>query len=128
VFACGSIASALAWLTVSAEDAPELLASSPVATGTLVRAKIEAALLPIAPLLLLPIVFVARSHPLFAASLCVCAVGASVSCAVLQIRNPTARKRADFRSRHKGRGLSGLIEITVIALWVGLCAAVTALG
>jgi ABC-2 type transport system permease protein len=127
IFLCGSITSALAWLTVSAEDAPELLASSPVPTSTIIRTKIEAALLPVVPLLLVPLFVLAANHAVFALALTVCATGAGVSCALLQIRNPVARKRADFKTRLKGRGLNGVIEISVIALWVGLCALVTAL-
>jgi ABC-2 type transport system permease protein len=124
IFVSGSVASALAWLTVSAEDAPELLASSPVPTAALIRGKVEAALLPVAPLLILPLVGLLTTRPLFAVSLALCSAGAGISCALLQIRNPVARKRADFKMRHRGKALSGLIEVTVIALWVGLCFAV----
>ena len=125
IFLVGSTASSLAWLTVSAEDAPDFLASSPVATRTLVRAKVEAALLPVAPLLPIPLIALWQTHLAFAISLALCAAGAGISCALLQIRNPVARKRGDFKARHKGRGLSGLIEILVIGLWAGLCALAT---
>jgi ABC-2 type transport system permease protein len=125
LFLVGSTASALAWLTVSAEDAPDLLASSPVPTRALVRAKVEAALLPVTPLLLIPVIALWRTHLAFSLWLAVCAAGAGISCALLQIRNPVTRKREDFKTRHKGRGLSGLIEILVIGLWAGLCAGAT---
>ncbi|HEV2701857.1 MAG TPA: hypothetical protein VGV09_09520, partial [Steroidobacteraceae bacterium] len=50
IFMCGTLATALAWITVAAEDAPELLTAAPPARAQVVRAKIEAALLPLAPL------------------------------------------------------------------------------
>ncbi len=128
IFIVGSTASGLAWLTVSAEDAPEFLASSPVPARTLIRAKVEAALLPVSPLLPLPLLALWHTHLAFGFWLTVCAAGAAISCALLQIRNPVQRKRADFRSRHNGQGLSGLIEIIVIGAWVGLCAGATALA
>lgn len=127
IFVCATIVSALSWLTVSAEDAPELLASSPVATSTLIRGKIEAALLPVVPVLLLPLFALLGSRPVFAIALTVCSAGAAMSCALLQIRNPVARKRADFKTRHKGKGLNGIIELAVIILWVALCAIATVL-
>lgn len=128
IFVSATIASALAWLTVSAEDAPELLASSPVPATTIIRTKIEAALLPVAPLLVLPLFALLATRPVYAIALTVCAAGAAVSCALLQIRNPVARKRADFRTRHKGKGLNGFIEVAVIMVWVALCAIVAAMA
>jgi len=124
IFVCGSIVSSLAWLTVSAEDSPELLASSPVPASAILRLKIETALLPVVPLLFVPVIVLGGSYPVYAIALAFCSAGAGISCALLQIRNPVARKRADFKSRHKGRGISGLIETAVIAVWVGLCAVI----
>jgi ABC-2 type transport system permease protein len=128
VFVVGGTASSFAWLTVSAEDAPELLRASPVSTASVIRAKVEAALLPVSPLLLLPIVFLAASHPWFATCLVTCAAACGISCALLHIRNPVTRKRADFKKRHKGSALSGIIEVLVISLWVLVCAGMTWLG
>ena len=42
VMAAGQLAGGLAWLAISGEDAPDLVATAPVAAGLLVRAKIEA--------------------------------------------------------------------------------------
>jgi ABC-2 type transport system permease protein len=42
IIAAGQLAGSLAWLAISAEDAPDLIASSPVTTGCAVRAKTEA--------------------------------------------------------------------------------------
>src|SRR5205807_2105707 len=47
VMLSATLASGLCWLTVAAEDAPELLASAPVERGLLRRAKLVAGLLPV---------------------------------------------------------------------------------
>jgi ABC-2 type transport system permease protein len=44
VMAAGQLAGGLAWLAISGEDAPDLVATAPVARGKIVRAKIEAVL------------------------------------------------------------------------------------
>ncbi len=46
VMASGQLAGGLAWLAVSGEDAPELLATAPVSFAAAMRAKIEAVALP----------------------------------------------------------------------------------
>jgi ABC-2 type transport system permease protein len=47
-FLAGQVAGSLAWITLSAEEAPDLLAVSPARIRTLRRAKIAAALIPVA--------------------------------------------------------------------------------
>jgi ABC-2 type transport system permease protein len=44
VMAAGQLAGGLAWLAISGEDAPDLVATAPVPRGKIVRAKIEAVL------------------------------------------------------------------------------------
>jgi ABC-2 type transport system permease protein len=44
VMAAGQLAGGLAWLAISGEDAPDLVATAPVARGHIIRAKLEAVL------------------------------------------------------------------------------------
>jgi len=44
IMAAGQLGGGLAWLAVSGEDAPELIASAPVSRGRVLRAKVEAVL------------------------------------------------------------------------------------
>src|SRR5204863_3514179 len=44
VMAAGQLAGGLAWLAISGEDAPDLVATAPIRRGLVVRAKIEAVL------------------------------------------------------------------------------------
>ncbi len=48
VMAAGQLAGGLAWLAISGEDAPDLVASAPISSGFIVRAKVEAVLVIIA--------------------------------------------------------------------------------
>jgi ABC-2 type transport system permease protein len=44
VMAAGQLAGGLAWLTISGEDAPDLVATAPIAARAILRAKVEAVL------------------------------------------------------------------------------------
>jgi ABC-2 type transport system permease protein len=128
ILIAGFTANALAWITLCAEDVPELVAAAPIAAGEVVRVKLEAALLPILPLVLLPMLFLWRSHGWFGFSVTVCAAGAAVSSAALNVRERTPGRRRDFRTRHKGRPGRGFIELAVVAAWTGICALMVSLN
>ena len=66
VMAAGQLAGGLAWLSISGEDAPDLVASAPIAAGRVLRAKIEAVIGMIA-LVFAPIVAALAFDSLFAA-------------------------------------------------------------
>jgi ABC-2 type transport system permease protein len=127
ILVSGTLATALAWITIAAEDAPELLTAAPLPRATLVRAKIEAALLPLVPLWLLPLVALGRTYLGFAVSLALCAFGCSVSTALLQVRRPP-QKRDRFKFRGRGAPGKGFIEMGVILSWIVICALVTWIG
>jgi ABC-2 type transport system permease protein len=118
----GFIASALSWITVAAEDVPELLAAAPTAGDEIVRVKLEAALLPILPLVLIPPLALWPSHWWLGVSIAVCASGSALSCALLNVRDQTPGKRRDFRARQKGNPGRGFVELAAIGAWVGICA------
>jgi ABC-2 type transport system permease protein len=127
ILVSGTLATALAWITIAAEDAPELLAAAPLTRATVVRAKIEAALLPLAPLWLLPLLALWRTHLWFAVSLAVCAFGCSVSTALLQVHRPPGKRDA-FKSRARGAPGKGFVEMGVILSWILTCTLVTWIG
>jgi ABC-2 type transport system permease protein len=127
IFMCGTLATSLAWITVAAEDAPELLQSAPPTRATIVRAKIEAALLPLAPLWLLPLLFIGRTQLWFAVSLGVCAFGCSVTTALLQVYKPPGR-RDSFKTRGRGSAAKAFLEMGSILAWILVCALLTGIG
>ena len=122
ILLAGFTASALAWITVAAEDVPELVAAAPYAPGDIVRIKLEAALLPVVPMVLLPLMVLWRSHLWFGFSIAVCASGAAVSCALLNVRDSPPGRRRDFRARGKGNPGRGIVELAAIVGWLGICA------
>jgi ABC-2 type transport system permease protein len=127
IFMCGTLATALAWITVAAEDAPELLTAAPPTRATVVRAKIEAALLPLAPLWVLPLLIIGRSQLWFAVSLGLCAFGCSVSNALLQVYRAPG-KRDSFKTRGRGFPGKAFIEMGLSIAWILVCALLTWIG
>jgi ABC-2 type transport system permease protein len=123
-----TIAGALAWLTIVAEDAPDLLAAAPVSRAALIRAKLEAAMLPALPICLLPLPFLLSTHPWYAVCLTLCATGSALTSAMLNMRNPVARRRDSFKTRHRQGGFHGLLALLLVALWMALCLGLTWLG
>ena len=120
IVVAAAVAGPLAWLTITAEDAPDLLASAPVSRATLLRAKVEAALLPVLPLCVLPLLFLSRTHPWFAFSASLCATAAALSAALINMGNPVAKRRDSFRQRHKGNGGRGFLEVLSMLVWIGV--------
>ena len=92
-----------------------------------VRAKIEAALLPLVPLWLLPLLIIGRNQPWFAVSLGLCAFGCSVSTALLQVYRPPG-KRDSFKTRARGSPAKAFLEMGVIIAWMLACALLTWIG
>ena len=117
------LASALAWITVSAEDVPELVAAAPIPAEQIRRVKLQAALLPILPVILLPVLVLWPSHLWFGFAVSLCALGSAVSCALLNVHSGSPGKRSDFRLRNKGNVGRGFIELLLAAGWMLVCTA-----
>ncbi len=125
-FMTGQVSGSLSWVTISAEDAPELLACSPTPISTLMRAKLAAALTPVAVLLVLPLAALIVLAPMAGvAALLGCTASAVASSLINAWYNKPA-KRADFRRRRAGSWLGALFQTVVTAL-IGVAAAAAAL-
>ncbi len=119
----GQVVASLAWITVSAEDAPDLLSCAPTPVRTLRRAKLTAAILPVAiPLLLvwIPVTVMAPRVGLAATLGCLASMGMT---AALNVWWQRPGKRAEFR---RARQASVFVTLAELALGV-LIAAATAL-
>lgn len=97
----GQVAASLAWIVVSAEDAPDLLASSPTPLATLHRAKLAAALLPLGVLLAVPLAAIAAHAPLAGAAATAGAAGCALAAALINIWRQQPGKRSEFQRRAK---------------------------
>jgi ABC-2 type transport system permease protein len=117
VFMAGQVAASLSWITISGEEAPELLAMSPAPAGTIWRAKLAAALIPISLIMIVPLVALAWFAPLTAAVSALGCAASAVSAGLVNIWLQKPGKRNDFR-RRKGSSLEAtLAELVVAFMW-----------
>ena len=123
----GTLAASLAWLTVSAEDAADLLAGSPKSRALILWSKLVAATLPPMAIVTMIAIGTMRSAVddavLDAALVWVFGVLACASAAILAAAVPSPGKRSDFQRRHRGRGLFALLEALQFLLWSGAAGA-----
>ena len=117
VAVASTLATALAWLTVSAEDAPDLLAGSPCRRGLILASKLTAAALPPIAIVAVAAIGTAQRSPSSAAIVLVFGVLACTSASILAAAAPTGAKRSDFQHRHRGRGFSVIAEALQFLLW-----------
>jgi ABC-2 type transport system permease protein len=125
VFMAGQIAGSLAWITLSAEDAPELIACAPVDGARVRRAKLTATLLPVAVLMSLPIGALLALKPWIGAVAGVAAALSAASAGLINLWFEKPAERKAFRSRRGGSVLGASAEL-VLGLGWGAAAALAA--
>lgn len=124
VIAAGQLCGSLSWLTISAEDAPDLLAVAPVDPWRLKRMKLAAAMILVAPVAaIIPAVIAFRGAPLaaviaFAGTL---VAGAGAGWIELLLGKPA--KRSGFSRRRQGSFLTSLLGV-LLSLLVAAATAV----
>lgn len=111
------VAASLAWITVSGEDAPELIAAAPVEPAAVDRAKLSAIAMPVLAILALPVALLALIAPPAALAALVLASGASLSTALLNLWHPMPGNRRGMLRRHSQSKLLALIEHIIAVLW-----------
>ena len=116
----GSLTASLAWIVVAAEDAPDLLRSSPASARTIRYAKLAAAAMPALALVALPLLWLLVRDTVAALliSFTVSANVLSAALIVLWCGRPAAR--GDFKARGKGNLVSTLLELLSALAWAGL--------
>ncbi len=122
VLLVASLASNLAWITIAAEDAPDLIGSAPVSRNRTQWVKAAAAVLPVLALLIPLTIWWLLREPWSAFVLFLCATGAMFSAALVQIWNPRPGKRNDLKSRYQKVGISSLMELLSSLGWVAVAA------
>ena len=125
IMTAGQLAGGLAWLTISGEDAPDLVLSAPVALSGLLRAKVETVLqcvgfvfLPFAALLTMVSV---RQ----AAVVAIVGAAAALSATTIQLWFRSQAKRSQFRKRHTSSRIATLSEALVTLVWASAGAVAT---
>jgi ABC-2 type transport system permease protein len=115
-----TLASALAWITVAAEDAPELLACAPASLTRLNWLKVLAAVMPVWVLTLPLPVYLAAHSPWVAAVIFLCVIGGTLNVAASQVWYPRRGHRSNLAKRGQGHWLVGLLDLVLSVCWAGL--------
>jgi ABC-2 type transport system permease protein len=132
VMAAGQLAGALAWLAISGEDAPDLVASAPVTSGRVLRGKVEAVMSGIALVFAPFVIALALTGPSAAV---VAAIGLLVAAAAatwVQFRFRVQARRSQFRRRQTSSRIATFAEalssigwaatsaLAVLGLWLAV--------
>ncbi len=121
------ISASLAWLAISGEQAPELLACAPVKKSAIERRKLESLILPIALALLIPVAALAMNSFETAALTFVFGIAAATSTALLNLWNPASGQRAQLMRRHAQSKIVALFEHGMSICWA-IALVLTAIG
>lgn len=120
----GALAGSLIWVTVSAEDAPDLIASAPVKTQAIDRAKIFSAIAPVLLLMALPLIALSIRDPWVGAWTTAGVVINAAAGALIGVWRRTQGSRKDFARRRQSGSLISSLGKAFVGL--GLTAATAA--
>jgi ABC-2 type transport system permease protein len=139
VMAAGQLAGGLAWLAISGEDAPDLVATAPVPKRFVVRAKVEAVLGAVAfvfaPLIAV-LAYVSPWHALITVGGVAIATGTATA---IQLWFRTQAKRSQFRRRQVSSRVATFMEafssigwaataaVAAVSLWLAIAPGLLAL-
>jgi ABC-2 type transport system permease protein len=122
VMAAGQLAGALAWLTISGEDAPDLVSTAPVPRTRLLRSKLEAVMLCIG-VVFLPFLLGLMVLSVEAAVTASVAIAVSAASATaIQYWFRSQARRSLFRRRHASSRIATFTEAFSSILWAAAAA------
>jgi ABC-2 type transport system permease protein len=122
VMAAGQLAGGLAWLTISGEDAPDLVATAPLSGARLVRAKIEVVLIIIGLLFAPLVVALGCASPALGAITAVMIVVAAASATSIQLWFRVQARRSQFRRRQTSSRVATFAEAFSSIGWAATAA------
>jgi ABC-2 type transport system permease protein len=122
VMAAGQLAGGLAWLAISGEDAPELVATAPLSAAAIVRAKIEAVMGSILMVFTPFIVALALASPFYALIAGIGIAIAAASATQIQLCFRAQAKRSAFRRRQTSSRFATFAEAFVSIAWAATAA------
>jgi ABC-2 type transport system permease protein len=110
VMAAGQLAGGLAWLTISGEDAADLVATAPLPPSRVIRAKIEVVLIAISAIFAPLVAVLVFASPLQAAVTALGVVTAAASATSIQLWFRVQARRSQFRRRQTSSRLATFAE------------------
>jgi ABC-2 type transport system permease protein len=122
VMAAGQLAGGLAWLTISGEDAADLVSTAPMPPSRVTRAKIEVVLIAIAAVFAPLVAALAFASPLQATVTALGVIVATISAAAIQLWFRVQAKRSQFRRRQTSSRLATFAEAFCSIGWAATAA------
>jgi ABC-2 type transport system permease protein len=124
VMAAGQLSGGLAWLTISGEDAADLVATSPLPASRITRAKIEVVLIAIGVMFSPLIAALAFASPLQALVTAAGVAVATMSATAIQLWFRVQGRRSQFRRRQTSSRLATFAEAFSSIGWAATAALV----
>jgi ABC-2 type transport system permease protein len=122
VMAAGQLAGGLAWLTISGEDAADLVATAPLQPSSVIRAKVEVVLLSIGVIFAPLVVALAFASPTQAIITALGVIVATVSAGAIQLWFRVQARRSQFRRRQTSSRLATFAEAFCSIGWAATAA------
>ena len=110
VMAAGQLAGGLAWLTISGEDAADLVATAPMPPSRVIRAKVEVVMIAIGAIFAPLVAVIAIVSPAQAAVTAIFVIIATISAAAIQLWFRVQAKRSQFRRRQTSSRVATFAE------------------
>jgi ABC-2 type transport system permease protein len=126
-FLAGQVGGSLTWITLSAEDEPELLASAPATLITLRGAKLAAGLAPLVLLLAVPLAVLTWFAPVVGLAAAFGSAASAGAVGMINAWHPNPGKRSEFRRRRSGSLLITMAQLLITGL-IGGATALAAFG
>lgn len=121
VLLSSGLASTLAWISVSGEEAPELISGAPVDLERIRWLKVAAALVPVMLLVTPLLAWFAYDSPLAAAVAALFIALALAAGAVVQVWSTPLGGSRDFRQRYRQNPFVRIVETLGSVAWAGAC-------
>ena len=122
VMAAGQLAGGLAWLTISGEDAADLVATAPLTPSCVIRAKIEVVLIAIVAIFAPLVAALLFASPLQAAVTAAGVIVGAASATAIQLWFRVQAKRSQFRRRQTSSRLATFAEAFSSIGWAATAA------
>lgn len=122
VMAAGQLAGGLAWLTISGEDAADLVATAPLPPSRVTRAKIEVVLIAIGAIFAPLVAALAFSSPLQAMVTALAVAIAAASATSIQLWFRVQARRSQFRRRQTSSRIATFAEAFSSIGWAATAA------
>ncbi len=124
VMAAGQLAGGLAWLTISGEDAPDLVATAPLPASAVTRARIEVVLILVGAIIAPLLLVLAVVAPWQAAVTALGAMIGTISATAIQLWFRVQARRSQFRRRQTSSRFATFAEAFSSIGWAATSALV----